>query len=291
MFGSLRNFRRTSGLQKYIVDNICWYKQKGQCYKCGLCFNNKHCLRCPAKNAKCRKCFRIGHFARVCWNKPHMDCRTRADNNKRNNIKIKHFQKPKHFRTSEIPTNKEVKKTVSVVCAISLGTQTINDEYLSNKYKHDSQTQTMLDDTSSQVAASQTDPVTDENDDRIQELLQKVQNAADLVESWVDAYHEMERELREQEEINSHLEDQLAAVRQSSASSKKRRRQKKQNSKNMVHYGDNINKQESYDSAVEPTFPSDSCHATSLCQAENINYIPNHWRNTTMWPQNEFSNI
>ena len=64
----------------------------------------------------------------------------------------------------------------------------------------------------------------------------------------------MERELREQDEINSHLEDQLAAVRQSSASSKKRRRQKKQNSKNMIHYGDNINKQESYDSAVEPTF-------------------------------------
>ena len=169
------------------------------------------------------------------------------------------------------------------------------------KHTTESETQTVRTDVSPRDLSSmhsnrgilevsvQTEHIKDESEVRIQELLLKVQNAADLAESWMDAYYEMERDLREQEKMNSHLEDQIAAVRQS-APSRKRRNQKKQayNARN----GENYKKPEKNVLSIGTVSASDVCSGISLYESENeskesvYKYIPNHFRNTHLWPQN-----
>ena len=105
----------------------------------------------------------------------------------------------------------------------------------------------------------------------------------------MDAYYEMERDLREQEKMNSHLEDQIAAVRQS-VPGRKRRKQKKQahNARN----GENYKKPEENVLSVGTVSASDVCSGNSIYESENeskesvYKYIPNHFRNTHLWPQN-----
>ena len=36
------------------------------CYRCGKPFSKEHVAKCPAKDAECRKCHRVGHFSSVC---------------------------------------------------------------------------------------------------------------------------------------------------------------------------------------------------------------------------------
>ena len=304
MSGRLKNFGRPSRIPEYILDNISWYKQKGQCFKCGLGYTSKHCLSCPARKAECRKCSKIGHFARVCWSKPTCYFIRRAG--RRRYAKINKVQNVNTLRNKAVRkcniTNKSYADRQNTVTGGTLsGTQTANSEIWLKKYTTESETQTVRTDVSprdlssmqcnrgiSEVAV-QTEHIKDESEVRIQELLLKVQNAADLAESWMDAYYEMERDLREQEKMNSHLEDQIAAVRQS-VPGRKRRKQKKQ--AHNARIGENYKKPEENVLSVGTVFASDVCSGNSIYESENeskesvYKYIPNHFRNTHLWPQN-----
>ena len=84
------------------------------------------------------------------------------------------------------------------------GYQTANCEIWLKKHTTESETQTVRTDVSPRDLSSmqcnrgisevtvQTEHIKDKSEVRIQKLLLKVQNAADLAESWMDAYYEME---------------------------------------------------------------------------------------------------
>ena len=255
-----------------------------------------------ASVAECRKCSKIGHFARVCWSKSTRYFIRKAGRRRyANNVQNVNTLRNKAVGKCNI-TNKSYADHQNTVTGGTLsGTQTANNEIWLKKYTTESETQTVRTDVSprdlssmqcnrgiSEVAV-QTEHLKDESEVRIQELLLKVQNAADLAESWMDAYYEMERDLREQEKTNFHLEDQIAAVRQS-VPGRKRRKRKKQahNARNSENY----KKPEENVLSVGTVSASDVYSGNSIYESENeskesvYKYIPNHFRNTHLWPQN-----
>ena len=302
MSGRLKNFGRLSRIPGYILDNISWYKQKGQCFKCGHSYTSKHCLSCPARKAECRKCSKIGHFARVCWSKPTCYFIRRPGRRRyANKVQNVNTLRNKAVGKCNITNKSYADRQHTVTGGTLSGPQTANSEIWLKKHTTESETQTVRTDVSprdlssmqcnrgiSEVAV-QTEHIKDESEVRIQELLLKVQNAADLAESWMDAYHEMEWDLREKEKMNSHLEDQIAAVRQS-VPGRKRRKQKKQ--AHNVRNGENYKKPEENVLSIGTVSASDVCSGISLYESgneskENVyKYVPNHFRNTHLWQQN-----
>ena len=94
----------------------------------GFHYKNKHCLRCPARKVECRRCLRIGHFTRVCWNQTKIDCSFGYENKRKRNKKT-YLQKYKHseVQTSEIESCHEEKRTETNIRVISIETQTVNE--------------------------------------------------------------------------------------------------------------------------------------------------------------------
>ena len=127
-----------------MAETILGYKQRGQCFKCGLQYKRKHNLRCPAKDTECRKCLKFGHFAQVCWNK-----RSRGFNKKTEDSKpTTKCYNVCNFGTECRREDEFLKKSTQKVqkmgaCSnsVSSGTQTENKNLLLEKATAEAETQ------------------------------------------------------------------------------------------------------------------------------------------------------
>ena len=244
MLGGFNSYRRS--FKRNIVDTISWYKQKGQCFKCGFHYKNKHCLRCPARKAECRRCLRIGHFARVCWNKTKIDY-SGGYGNKRKRNKKTHLEKYRHseVQTSEIESCHEEKRTKSNIRVISIETQTVNEPVKTTNCK----TQTVTDKyqvisatKSSSEVGSQTEYKADENLTKIRELEFQLHRVTDIAEQYEDLCHENMLDSQEKEEIIQHLDQQIAALSASDSGKKQRKHKNQPKSVTNVHSRQNKKK-------------------------------------------------
>ena len=77
---------------------------------------------------------------------------------------------------------------------------------------------------SSAQVSCRTNDIADVDQKVIQKLQGDVERATQIMDRWIDAYNEMEKDLREQEKKNSYLEDQVAALEEQHSSKMKGRR-------------------------------------------------------------------